>query len=86
MPDKAKLYEYMQGSAEKFIDWQDTLREWDKIKFICHHSPPYGLNTSSVGVAVLWFHSSKISEVDMTSLYVLICLWTFQPTLVYTNA
>ena len=48
---------------------QDTLIE---IRFIFQQSPPFSSHTSSIGVAELGSHWSKISTTDMMSAYELL--------------
>ena len=51
--------------ADKLAD-EDTLIEYDQIRFIYQNHPAYNLHTRGIGVAVLGSHQSKTSLITVS--------------------
>ena len=72
---------YIRGSAEKFIGWPKYSHGmWPNENHFFNIVPPSGLQTPSIGVAVLGFHwSKKSSTADVMSTCELFNRWTSLP-------
>ena len=72
---------YLRVLAERFKGWSRYPHRMWLNGLLFQHSPPYGPQISSIGVAVLGSHWPKKSlTVNMTSSYELFSWWTFQTT------
>ena len=78
------IYIYiLEGQLKNLFVDQNILKECHKMSFIFQHSHPCRLHISLIDVRGARFHWAKTSwATDMTSLYELSSLLTFQPDII----